>query len=196
MILLMNNVDGVDTNMNLIIELGKVSDIDELEQLYNDLNDHLAREINYPGWMKGVYPVRQNAIDGIEAGNLYVAKDNGKIVGSLILSHKPEPAYYNAKWGFKTDYSDVFVVYTFVVHPSFLKCGVGKALMDFSFEHGIKFHAKSIRLDVYEKNMPAIKLYEKCGFKYVDTVDLGLGNYGLDWFKLYEKKLSNEFLEH
>jgi len=46
---------------------------------------------------------------------------------------------------------------------------------------------KSIRLDVYEKNIPAILLYEKCGFEYIDTVDLELGNYGLDWFKLYEK---------
>jgi RimJ/RimL family protein N-acetyltransferase len=44
-------------------------------------------------------------------------------------------------------------------------------------------------LDVYEGNIPAISLYEKYGFKYIDTVDLGLGNYGLDWFRLYEKLL-------
>lgn len=173
--------------MNITIELGREKDIDELEQLYDDLNDYLEKEINYPGWKKGVYPVRQNAIDGIENGNLYVARNNGKIVGSLILSHEPEPAYYEAKWSFESNYSDVFVVYTFVVHPSFLKCGVGKALIDFSIEHSIKSHVKSIRLDVYEGNIPAIKLYEKCGFKYIDTVDLGLGNYGLNWFKLYEK---------
>ncbi len=61
--------------------------------------------------------------------------------------------------------------------------------MDFSTQHSIKLQAKSIRLDVYEGNMPAIRLYEKCGFKYIDTVDLGLGNYGLNWFRLYEKSL-------
>lgn len=175
--------------MDLIIEPGKASDIDELEKLYDDLNDYLSAGINYPGWLKGVYPVRKNAIDGIEHGNLYAAKHNGKIAGSLILSHKPEPAYYKAKWQFESDYSDVFVVYTFVVHPDFLKCGVGKALMDFASDYAIRSHVKSIRLDVYEKNMPAIRLYEKCGFKYIDTVDLGLGNYGLDWFRLYEKIL-------
>jgi ribosomal protein S18 acetylase RimI-like enzyme len=175
--------------MNIIIELGKEKDIDELEQLYNELNDYLEKEINYPGWKKGVYPVRQNAIDGIKHGNLYVAKYNGKIVGSLILSHEPEPAYYKVKWNLESDYSDVFVVYTFVVHPNFLKCGVGKALIDFSIEHSIKSNVKSIRLDVYEGNIPAIKLYEKCGFKYIDTVDLGFGNYGLNWFKLYEKSI-------
>jgi ribosomal protein S18 acetylase RimI-like enzyme len=173
--------------MDIIFDLGKVTDIDELEQLYNDINDHLAKGINYPGWKKGIYPVRQNAIDGVNHGNLYVGKHNGKIIGSIILSHEPEPAYDNAKWEFESDYSDVFVVHTFVVHPKFLKCGVGKALMDFSIEHSIKSQGKSIRLDVYEGNKPAISLYEKCGFKYIDTVDLGLGNYGLNWFRLYEK---------
>ncbi|MBU5299173.1 GNAT family N-acetyltransferase [Clostridium sporogenes] len=175
--------------MDMIFELGKVNDIDELEQLYNDLNDYLEKGVNYPGWIKGIYPVRQNAIDGIKYGNLYVLKYNGKIIGSVILSHEPESAYHKAKWEFESDYSDVLVVYTFVVHPKFLKCGVGKSLMDSSIEHSIKLGAKSIRLDVYEGNIPAIKLYEKCGFKYIDTVDLGLGNYGLNWFRLYEKML-------
>lgn len=175
--------------MEISFELGKPSDIDELEKLYNDLNDYLAAGVNYPGWKKGLYPVRQNAIDGIKDGNLYVAKHNGKIVGSIILSHEPEPAHLKVKWEFESDYSNVFIIYTFVVHPEFLKCGVGKALMEFSIEHGRKSQAKSIRLDVYESNIPAIRLYEKYGFKYIDTVDLGLGKYGLNWFRLYEKML-------
>lgn len=175
--------------MEIIIELGKPNDIDELEQLYNDLNDYLAKGINYPGWIKDIYPIRQNAIDGITNSNLYIARHNKKIVGSIILSHEPESAYYNAKWAFESDYLDVFVVHTFAIHPDFLKCGIGKTLIDFSVEHSVKAQVKSIRLDVYEKNTPAIKLYEKCGFKYVDTVDLGLGKHGLDWFKLYERLL-------
>lgn len=176
-------------DMDIIFDLGKVNDIDELEQLYNDLNDHLANGVNYPGWIKGIYSVRQNAIDGVENGNLYVEKHNDRIIGSIILNHEPEPAYYRAKWEFEYDYSDVIVVHTFVVHPEFLQYGVGKALMDFSVEEIIKLQSKSIRLDVYEDNIPAIRLYEKCGFKYVDTVDLGLGNYRLNWFRLYEKLL-------
>ena len=31
-----------DTPMDMIFNLGKANDIDELELLYNDLNDHLA----------------------------------------------------------------------------------------------------------------------------------------------------------
>lgn len=32
---------------------GTVSDIDELEQLYNSLIDHLTNTVNYPGWIRG-----------------------------------------------------------------------------------------------------------------------------------------------
>ena len=56
--------------------------------------------------------------------------------------------------------------------------------------------------------IPAQRMYESVGFnvcqrrknesidcfsgEYIDTVDLGLGNYGLDWFKLYERVCRNE----
>ena len=65
--------------------------------------------------------------------------------------------------------------------------GIGNALLDYSIEFAKNSGIKTIRLDVYEKNIPAIKLYEKNGFIYTGTVDLGLGNYGLKWFRLYEK---------
>ena len=175
--------------MDIIIEQGTKFDIDELAQLYDDLNDYLESGINYQGWKNGVYPIREDAINGVANENLYAAKYSGKIVGSVILCHKPEPAYYKARWGTDADYSDIFVVYTFAVHPAYLKAGIGTNIMNFVTQHSIDEHAKSIRLDVYENNTPAIRLYEKCGFRYVDTVDLGLGDYGLDRFKLYEKLL-------
>ena len=63
----------------------------------------------------------------------------------------------------------------------------GRPLLAYSIEFAKNSGIKTIRLDVYEKNIPAIKLYEKNGFIYTGTVDLGLGNYGLKWFRLYEK---------
>ena len=173
--------------MKFIIESGSLTDIDELEKLYDELNDHLSATTNYPGWIKGIYPVRENAVAGVNNQSLFVARCDGRIAGSVILDHQPEEAYENIRWKVEADYSRIFVVRTFVVHPSFLQMGVGRALIDYSLELAVNSGMKSIRLDVYEKNFPAISLYEKCGFEYIDTVDLGLGHYGLDWFKLYEK---------
>jgi len=175
--------------MDTVIELGSEKDIDELENLYNILNDYLAEGVNYPGWMKGIYPIRQDAVNGVKNGTLYVAKHNGKIIGSIILNHEPESAYYKVKWKIESDYCDIFVIHTFIIHPEYMKLGIGKALMDFAVEYSLQSNIKSIRLDVYENNIPAINLYEKCGFQYINTVDLGLGNYGLNSFKLYEKTI-------
>lgn len=173
--------------MKFVIESGTTADIDELEKLYDDLNDYLSATTNYPGWIKGIYPIREDAVVGIENNTLFVVRYEGKIAGSIILDHHPDEAYNNVRWKIEADYSHIFVIRTFVVHPSFLKMGIGCALMDYSFELAQQSGIKSIRLDVYENNLPAISLYEKCGFEYIDTVDLGFGNYGLDWFKLYEK---------
>lgn len=176
--------------MNIIFEKGRIEDIEKLAELYDNLNDYLATNTNYPGWIKGIYPIRQHAVEGVEEGTLYTAKISETIVGSVILSHKPEKAYSNAKWKFESDYSDILVIHTFVIHPQYMNMGIGKSILNFCDQIGKEKNIKSIRLDVYENNLPAIKLYEKCGYDYIDTVDLGLGNYGLNWFKLYEKLLN------
>lgn len=60
--------------MNFIIEPGSLADIDELERLYDELNDHLSVTINYLGWIKGIYPVRENAAAGVDDNSLFVAR--------------------------------------------------------------------------------------------------------------------------
>lgn len=168
------------------IEKGTLMDIDALENLYNALNDHLEQGINYPGWAKGIYPIRETAVSGIENKNLFVLKINNEIAGSIILSHEPETAYHDATWGIEAAYKDIIVIHTFVVHPKFMKNGVGRKLMNFAKAYSLEKEMKAIRLDVSIHNTPAIALYEKCGYKYVDTVDLGLNIPNLVWFKLYE----------
>lgn len=50
---------------------------------------------------------------------------------------------------------------------------------------------KAIRLDVSVENTPAIELYEKLGYKYIETVDLGLKDLDRVWFRLYEYDIKN-----
>ena len=171
------------------IEKGTECNIEELEALYNDLNDYLDAHVNYPGWKKGVYPVKETAIQGIEEGTLYVMKDGHQIVGTVILNQEQEAAYAKANWPMHLEDEDIMVIHTFAVHPTYLKKGIGTKLMDFIIQHSKNKKLKAIRLDVYEENKPAIKLYQKYGFQYVDTIDLGYGKYGLNNFELYQKVL-------
>lgn len=175
--------------MDIKIRLGTEKDIDSLEQLYDDLNDYLEITTNYPGWKKGVYPIRQNAVDGINEGCLFVATENDEIIGSMILRHEPEPAYLTVTWQAILDYSNVLIIYTFVVNPKKRQQGIGKKMLEFAAQYAKCTKIMALRLDVYEKNIPAISLYEKCGYQYIDTISLGLEDYGLNWFRLYEKLL-------
>ena len=180
--------------MTTVIEKGTAADTDELEQLYGRLHEHLGKHINYPGWISGIYPARDTAESGIGEGCLYVARECGNrepgpIAGTVILRREPEPGYEKAAWHTDLDYRDILVVYTLAVHPDYLNKGVGMQLMDFIISHAEAEGAKAVRLDVYEKNLPAIRLYRKYGFQYIDTVDLGYGKYGLDRFELYQKLL-------
>lgn len=173
--------------MPLEITQGQPGDADALEALYDAVHDHLARGTNWPGWEKGIYPTRRDAERGLEENSLFIARDAAGIAGSIILSHRPEPAFEKVKWLVDCDYSKVFVIRTFVVHPRCLRHGVGRALLAFAQQQAQATGMRSLRLDVFRKNTPAIHMYEQCGYTYIDTVDLGLAIYGLDRFLLYER---------
>lgn len=175
--------------MKTWIEIAAAADIDEMERLYDSLNEYLEQHVNYPGWRKGIYPAREDAEKGIKEKNLYVLRNERQIMGSIILSHEPEAAYEKADWHVDLDYKDIFVIHTFAVHPLYLGNGAGKRLMEFALEQSRAEKIKALRLDVYEKNTPAISLYKQYGFRYIDTVDLGYGEFGLDNFELYQKLL-------
>lgn len=171
------------------IRQGTTADLDELAALYDALNDQLAQTQNYPGWVKDEYPVRDTAVQGVEAQTLFVLTRDNIIAGTVILNHKAEDAYHQVEWLFESDYSDVLVVHTLAVHPEFRQQGIARQLLEFAEQYGRKNQIKSIRLDTFEQNMPAIKLYEKLDYRYIGTVDLGLNIPGLVWFRLYEKLL-------
>jgi len=65
-----------------------INDIDEIAQLYDDLNDYLESTTNWPGWAKGIYPIRRDAEAGFADDGLFVLKINGKIAGSIALSNR------------------------------------------------------------------------------------------------------------
>lgn len=175
------------------IRQGVREDVPELVRLYDETTEHLESHVNYPGWKKGVYPGRAEAEEGTGQGTLYVAEAGGTIIGTIILNDKQVPAYDAAPWSVEAEPDEVMVIHTFLVHPDYRRWGAGRLLMEFAERQALKEGKKTLRLDVYEKNEPAVRLYEGLGYRYVSTVDLGLGARGLPWFKLYEKTVEMSF---
>lgn len=165
------------------------ADLDGVGKLYEDVCDYLDAHGNYPGWKKGIYPVRRDAERGMMANALYVARIGERTVGTVILTHEPEDGYGNGKWLTEDDYRRIYVVHTLAVHPDFLKCGIGTELLVFAERVAREEQCVSIRLDVVKDNIPAERLYQKCGYQWAGTVSLSYEAYGLPWYQLYEKLL-------
>ena len=175
--------------MNITVRIATENDIDAIEHLYDDLNDYLASHKNYPRWKKGVYPIREDAEDALAEGNLYVAIIDGDVAGTVVFSSEQDETYREIDWQIAFDVP-VIVICKLAVLPKYFGCGVGKALLEYAEVVGRQQGAKAIRLDTYEENLPAARLYEKCGFRYMGLVDLGLEEiYGLKWYKVFEKVL-------
>ncbi len=175
--------------MELNISLASACDLQAVSKLYDDVTAYLESHINYCGWRRGAYPTQEDAQQALEQSCLYVAKSENEVVGSFILNQKFEPAYEAANWSLPSDYSNLFVIHTFTAHPAHSGKGIGRKMLEYIAELARSQGMSSIRLDTYEKNLPAIAVYESCGFRFVGKVDLGKGEWGLDLFNCYEKIL-------
>ena len=166
------------------ITLATADDIDEIEVFYNEINDHLAATTNYTNWARGFYPARADAELGVAAKCLFILRIDGALAASVILNHEANTVYDAAPWGIQAQNHETIFVHTLTVHPNFHKQGLASKLLHFAQDHARELGVKTIRFDVATKNIPAIALYEKLGFQYVDTVDLLLPHW--KWFRLYE----------
>ncbi|MHB8072728.1 GNAT family N-acetyltransferase [Desulfosporosinus fructosivorans] len=171
------------------ISKGEITDLPMIVGLYNELHDALENGINYPLWKKHVYPNAETAIEGITTETLYIIKDRDCIVGTIILNHCQYEAYGKLKWTVNAENNEIIVIHTLAVHPNYFGLGVARILMKFGEDLAFAKGMKAIRLDVSVNNLPAIKLYEKCGYTLVGEVDLGLNIIGLELFKCYEKAI-------
>lgn len=141
-------------------------DVAAVAQLYDVVNDYFAAHGNacYPNWQKGKYPVLADAQRALAAQTLYILLADGTIAGSVIIDHTQHPEYRKMPWTLQVPEEDVMVLHTLVVHPQYRGRGLGERLVRFGLRLCRDAGAKALRLDTHYQNLPARRLYEKCGF--------------------------------
>lgn len=176
--------------MKIKVRAAEEGDVERVAMLYEKLHDYLETHENHPRWKRDIYPTKVNAEYGFQKKELYVAEIDGKLAGSVVYLHEQGDVYNQVKWPKEIRGNNVYVIHILAVHPDYFRMGVGTALLDYACNMGKKNGVEAVRLDVYEKNFSAIRLYESCGFSYRGTIDLGLEElYGLKWYYVYEKLL-------
>lgn len=173
--------------MSFTVEKAGLRDLEAVSALYGAVCDYLADKAFNPGWRREGFPSEEEAVRYLAADGLFVARDGGVIAGSVAVTGEPDADAEVAGTG--EGRKEMLYIHVLAVHPDYLRRGVGTALLDFAAETASRRGAKALRLYVWEGNGPAIRAYEKNGFVRLGREDIGLGEFGLDWFYLYERRL-------
>ena len=123
----------------------------------------------------------QNSIDREE---LYVLSDGDEIAACVIVNDEKVEGYTDAPWQIDSD--EEIVLHVLEVHPNHRGKGLAQKLVENVIEQERKAGKKALRLDVIENNTTAEKLYQKLGFRYIQTKTLYYDMVGKMTFKLYE----------
>lgn len=148
-----------------MIRKANKKDIERVSASYEELFAYEAEHCSHTNWISGVYPTKATAQAAFETGTLYVLEENGEFCGSIILNHLQPPEYQSVDWHYQAENEEVLVVHTLCIRPSKKGQGYGRQFVDFVSRHAAQTSCKVIRLDTWENNFPAIRLYTSSGFR-------------------------------
>ena len=169
--------------MDIIIKKATSQDLDAVTELYGAMCDYMADKPFNPNFRRGGYPSQEDAETYLAADGLYIARADGDIAGSIALTASPSAEED------QPGEDGILYVHMVAVHPDHLRQGVASAMLDFTAQEAARRGGAALRIYVWEGNTPAIRTYEKNGFVRAGKEDIGLGEFGLEWFYLYEKHL-------
>ena len=166
-----------------------IEEVEAVGKFYDEVVKNLCDSINYPKWTYKVYPSVDFARQMTLAGEHYVCFEKDKIVGAFVFNDDPQGAYENARWSVNLQRGEYGVCHAVAIETSLQGKGLGKQIVEFCIRLAKELGYKAIRLDVVPDNLPARKLYEKCGFRYIGDADLKRGYKEIPVFSLLELNL-------
>ena len=171
----------------MIFRKAEKEDFYKIRALYWTLIDQEQDEPSFPHWKEGIHPSDGMLQDSIATGQLYVLSDGDEIAACVIANDEKVDGYSDAPW--QVDSNEVMVLHVLAVHPDHRGKGLARRLVENVIEQERKAGKKALRLDVIENNTTDEKLYQKLGFRYIQTKTLYYDVVGEMTFKLYERVL-------
>ena len=68
-----------------------MADLDQVAAIYDRIHTEEEAGRSTVGWIRGVYPTRQTALASIQAGDLFVAEEDGQIVATAKINQEQVP---------------------------------------------------------------------------------------------------------
>lgn len=173
----------------MTISLCGDDDIERVGEFYDRVVYDLCNHINYPKWSYKRYPSTDSVRAAVNSRSQFVCRSGDEIIAAFVLNDDPQGAYHKAQWSKRLNQGEYAVCHALAVAPEQRGKGAGRRIVVFCKRYALQRGYKAIRLDVVPDNLPARKLYESCGFRYVGDEDLDRGYDNIPLFSLYEYNL-------
>lgn len=166
-----------------------LEDLDEASQFYIDICEDLPNSEYGPAWVWGAHPSREILLDAIKHGKLLLGYKGNQIAAAGVVTYGEDESYRGANWKYPVTDSEISVIHIFAVSPKFRGQGISRDMLQ-AIMADIKHDGyKLIHLDALKSNVPAVKLYARNGFEFVEDRDVELKAVGVRTLSIMEYKL-------
>lgn len=154
----------------MIFRKAAVDDISAIAEIYDQIHTEEEAGRTSVGWIRGVYPTEKTAEASVQRGDLFVAEENGTIVGAAIINQQQVDVYEGADWEFPAPDAKVMVLHTLVISPKVFGKGWGKAFVKFYEDYAQSHSCPYLRMDTNARNTRARAMYRKLGYNEIGIV--------------------------
>lgn len=155
----------------MTIRKATLNDIPHIAAIYDRVLTEEERGRATTGWIRGVYPRSQTALDALNAGSLFVLDRDGVIAAAAKIDQNQVPEYVNASWQFPdAPPEQVMVLHTLVVDPIQSGKGCGTEFVCFYEQYALDHGCPFLRMDTNARNTAARRLYAHLGYREAGTV--------------------------
>ncbi len=156
--------------MNIKIKPAENGEAEKIYHFYEDICRGLEGAQYSPLWQIGLYPCIEDIKNHIKNKDLYISIIDSRIAGALAT----------------VNHGDYSSLHLFAVHSDFRNQHLGGMMLNKLFEIAKERSNSKIVLDVVKGNLPAEKLYQKTGFKYIGEKTEFIERIGKVDFNIYE----------
>lgn len=141
---------------------------EELDALWRQVRSAVAfmNDLGNPQWNES-YPTPEHFSAAREAGTLFVAVEEGEILGGVILDETQAPEYGPLPW---TTPERALVIHKLALGQESMGRGVAAKLLHYAAATAQARGLTALRVDTYHKNRPMQRLLAKEGFSFVGAI--------------------------
>ena len=165
------------------------ADIHAVTGIYDSAHDAEERGLITTYWTRGVYPTEDTAREALARDDLFVAEEDGRVVGTAIINRRQVDVYAQGRWRYDAPEEQIMVLHTLVIDAAEHGRGLGPAFVRFYEGYALAHGCAYLRIDTGAVNRRARAMYKKLGYTEIGVVPCvfnGIPNVRL---VLLEKKL-------